>query len=1282
MEMLSTILTEVGGTLNNRPFTHISTDIKDPLPLTPSHLLHDPRTDIRYEIVLEESGMSPNRYHYDSQHHRRIVKVAVPRWNPDLGKQKSNFCEILVDLFSFMEKYEITSAAMSVQKFNDWPYGKLVKAILMSLQSLTQKTSKLKLRKIIFCDTDVQTCSQVVNILSEALGQPSPEDSSITLPRAQKRAQIEIFVGKGEIAKEKVLEKFVLDCLHQADMSKYRTLAFPALGTGVLEMPPVRVARTMMAIIRRFETNHPHTTLSTVRILIHPKDAVIYRVYFKLSERRQLVTPAGNLPQRKILHVYVSDANISEAFVRAMILAEQEGDISSLVFPLRFNDPLAKDYTSYTKSLYQAIERYIQMDRRTPSQLMKVKMCISGKHMVNPVLSILEKLDKDHKIIDDHHRRKEITPLILKVTAMREDMRRVLGELDNPPPSVQEPTVIYSRQDSQNIPDDDRTQTIYIRDIYPNVYETFLFFFGTRIQKNSSEVQMEYQSLENRVKITGHMSNVTAWAQDIQKQLLEVKRDMCVDIYDLPQEVKSKKVPVTRIVAELQKSLNLVLLYIPEDCSDSFHIIGLRSTHVESATHKIMDQINLAASRAKQNSTVPMKGSSDQSKAIHPIPMDKRMNVHTFIMPNGMQVYVYQDSILQLPVDCIVNAANEDLDHGGGVARAISDAAGKSMDKECKNYIKKYGKVKVGTSCHTNAGALNYKYIIHTVGPRWKPKEAVSCRRQLRSAVESCISTASDLGMQSVGIPAISSGIFGGPLEECVEIYSEATIQTCLSLGLNTSLKEIHFIDKNPSIVAFISSAFAAAVKNKNTSLPASVEILVNQQTANVTSIRPPSDVESVDVKVKVEYPRKRVFRMEGIEIHEYELKKDFKVLVYSNDIIHCKTSAIAFGQDLKLNHGGLIANTVKKLGGSDYAKKLREAKKGKTLHYGEVLTVDAGNTFETICFYLEAITPTFSQTDLSESCCVSDIQKCNYNLLLEACRIGVPSLAMPFLGTGSDLGKTELMAGVLFHQVVKFVGDIGSDCKLKELHIVNKEQGPTLAIRDLFDEYVTSERRKLAEEWGNALGVSTKTPSLSSHIEGSLIRDVNMSAPMMNGTASEWRSSSQGKFASSEELEEDMEVDGEVGEEEEGTKETSNQPEGKMTVQHKQELHLPGYEQYGTYIVTYDFEDGIQGDDHPNPTVEYEGTMRSGYLPDCPKGELVLQLFKLAFNRKLMFTVGHSRTTGMDNVVTWNDIHHKTSVTGGPQRFGYPDPHYLDRVLEELAAKGVREQDLLDNTE
>ena len=72
---------------------------------------------------------------------------------------------------------------------------------------------------------------------------------------------------------------------------------------------------------------------------------------------------------------------------------------------------------------------------------------------------------------------------------------------------------------------------------------------------------------------------------------------------------------------------------------------------------------------------------------------------------------------------------------------------------------------------------------------------------------------------------------------------------------------------------------------------------------------------------------------------------------------------------------------------------------------------------------------------------------------------------------------------------------------------------------------------------------------------------------------------------------------------------------------------------------------------DHPKPGARFEGIQRQAYLPDNETGRRVLSLLQTAFNRRLIFTIGQSRTSGHEGVVTWNDIHHKTRTNGGPER-------------------------------
>ncbi|XP_070760294.1 E3 ubiquitin-protein ligase DTX3L [Enoplosus armatus] len=134
----------------------------------------------------------------------------------------------------------------------------------------------------------------------------------------------------------------------------------------------------------------------------------------------------------------------------------------------------------------------------------------------------------------------------------------------------------------------------------------------------------------------------------------------------------------------------------------------------------------------------------------------------------------------------------------------------------------------------------------------------------------------------------------------------------------------------------------------------------------------------------------------------------------------------------------------------------------------------------------------------------------------------------------------------------------------------------------------------------------------------------------------------------------------------------TGTQPDGGRMNSTKSSSPLPGYEKYGTIIIHYYIPSGIQKEEHPNPGQPYEGASRTAYLPDSPEGRKVLNLLRQAFDQRLVFTVGRSTTSGRNNTVTWNDIHHKTSTHGGPTHYGYPDPDYLSRVRDELKVKGI----------
>ena len=131
-----------------------------------------------------------------------------------------------------------------------------------------------------------------------------------------------------------------------------------------------------------------------------------------------------------------------------------------------------------------------------------------------------------------------------------------------------------------------------------------------------------------------------------------------------------------------------------------------------------------------------------------------------FFVWTGIAVTVCHADILQQDVDAIVNAANGQLMHSGGLAYAISKAAGPKMDRECRKIVKQQGNVVVGEVVVTSAGQLpKAKYIIHAVGPDnrvFRSHEA--CRQVLVILFTNCFAKANDISIASLAIPSVSSG--------------------------------------------------------------------------------------------------------------------------------------------------------------------------------------------------------------------------------------------------------------------------------------------------------------------------------------------------------------------------------------------------------------------------------------------------------------------------------------------------------------------------------------------
>jgi O-acetyl-ADP-ribose deacetylase (regulator of RNase III) len=159
---------------------------------------------------------------------------------------------------------------------------------------------------------------------------------------------------------------------------------------------------------------------------------------------------------------------------------------------------------------------------------------------------------------------------------------------------------------------------------------------------------------------------------------------------------------------------------------------------------------------------------------------------------SGTRVTLVQGDITEQQVDAVVNAANSSLLGGGGVDGAIHRKGGPEILAACRALrASHYGKgLPTGRAVATTAGRLPARWVVHTVGPRWSATEdrtplLESCYREsLRVAAES--------GARTVAFPAISTGIYGWPLDDGARV-AVRTVRAVIEAGAGP-LEEIRFV--------------------------------------------------------------------------------------------------------------------------------------------------------------------------------------------------------------------------------------------------------------------------------------------------------------------------------------------------------------------------------------------------------------------------------------------------------------------------------------------------------
>ena len=180
-------------------------------------------------------------------------------------------------------------------------------------------------------------------------------------------------------------------------------------------------------------------------------------------------------------------------------------------------------------------------------------------------------------------------------------------------------------------------------------------------------------------------------------------------------------------------------------------------------------------------------------------------NTCFFAFIGKVKLSVYKGDITREKVDVIVNAANENLQHVGGVAEAILEKGGKAIEDESRRIMRERGPLSDGDVVVTRPGKLSCKVVVHAVGPMWKSVGAKKSKPLLRCACINSLLETEKLKMTSIALPAIGSGIYGMPKNVCAQVMFDAVDQFVRQGDpKKKTITDIRLVDiDDPSVQAF-----------------------------------------------------------------------------------------------------------------------------------------------------------------------------------------------------------------------------------------------------------------------------------------------------------------------------------------------------------------------------------------------------------------------------------------------------------------------------------------------
>ncbi|XP_068724846.1 uncharacterized protein [Montipora capricornis] len=764
------------------------------------------------------------------------------------------------------------------------------------------------------------------------------------------------------------------------------------------------------------------------------------------------------------------------------------------------------------------------------------------------------------------------------------------------------------------------------------------------------------------------------------------------EVVQLPSEVEETVVDEMLITVQkenpviFEKVQNSVVVYADEDSIRSYVRLleeKIRFTLRSSRTRKVTSQGTV------QVQDQPLQSFLESKPLLQ-------------VLKNGVTLSVCRGDITNVQVDAIVNAANEFLQHGAGVADAIVRKGGSQIQEESNKITRTRGHLNVGEAVATSGGHLPCRYVIHAVGPRWNEHGKKASKSLLRQACLASLNLAAlELQLSSIALTAISSGIFGMPKDICAQVVFKAVEEFSESQKAEFStLRDVRIVIIDEPTISVFSEEFIKRY-NPNKASPGTV---VNPERPLDEGGQSSMATNPTKENKLLSSPDKEMPCNEKVNPDTAKVKLSGKAASMDQDIYEATLSDT-------LKNMSPPSEEDKENARSESSLKTEKVDPSPEKSSGSLNNNATGKPPRGKGRGMLALRfKSSSGTEMSHSTLFhgkiaggeTDVNTKNANTGSPAPGLAVTEeekkLAKQFKASVENDESAEVteLVGI----ITESSGPNPQDAN-RSHEPDDKENLCGKTIENSKDNEINNVAKSLeysqkTADNSNTDGSiqryphhSTKTPLAGEDTGTKNVQGDPSHGPESDpGQVNEMTRGDQTKrpncfvcnkfnapqviarcrrdhyFCSScyEALSVTTEICPQCKKE---SLSQGGQPTGQMTWNADTRISLPGYNDCGVIMVQFCFDKGIQGPGHPNPGQPYNASTTTCYFPFNREGQEVCGLLKKAFETNLLFTIEKGE-------IVCNGIELITDRFKGPANYENPDLAYLDRLRGQLAKLGI----------